>query len=89
MNDYLSLVSLILFLGSVFVLSRANQWSVIASVALILGVFIVPAGLLFLSYVWPVPPIVRSVLENVVPIVAMIALFALSKAVANRVQHKS
>lgn len=88
MNDYLTIVSLFLFLGSLYLLAWANLWSIKASIALIFAVFGLPVLLLMLSFIFPVPQFFRSVIENVAPIAAMIALFALSKPLANRAKNR-
>ncbi|MGC1495155.1 MAG: hypothetical protein WA790_05050 [Sulfitobacter sp.] len=88
LGGFSSAASISLLLGPIFVLSRANQWSVIKSLGVLLGLFLIPVLLLTLIYQLELAPFYGRLVLSTIPIAIMIVLFALAKSVANRVKRE-
>ncbi|KPA23044.1 hypothetical protein shim_13370 [Shimia sp. SK013] len=82
--SYLSFAALVLFFASVFVLARANGWSVKKAAILVVAICIAP---LATAWIYLQPAFVGNseVLSSALFVVVMLVLFALTKSVSKKV----
>ncbi len=86
MDSFFTIAIVILFGLSVFVLARADGWSRLASWAVAVGIFALPAALFVVLYVLRVPAYVFETVLGVAGLGAFIVLFALAKSVSNKIR---
>ncbi len=79
------LATVLLFGFSLFVLGRANGWSRLRSSLVATGSIFVPVAAVLVTWSMPLPAYVQDSVAGVAAIAVMIVLYALCRAVADKV----
>jgi len=89
MGNFYLFAALALFAVSVYVLSRGNEWSRVIACAVTVATVAFPITMIFVQTSFPLPRIVAQTLGGLGLVVPFLVLFALSKAVTNRLKIRA